>query len=223
MEGRRDRATCPACGLEVVRADGPPGTLSVRTREGVSRPVHATVLAARIDALGGALARATGPDGCLAHAADVLVRTAGSEVPVRLDRRLLGFAERFGRGSPGRLELTPEVLRLVPGGPRSGAGAGPPPASVRQWPLESLRALQTSSSAVQVTTDTPAGQGTGVVLFRFVEDSPRRWDELLRHAISRRWEALGLGQVIEFQPRIRVDEATGQGPFAGLHAAGRLP
>jgi hypothetical protein len=59
---------------------------------------------------------------------------------------------------------------------------------------------------VQITTGTPgegAGHGTGLVLFRFVEDSPRRWDELLRHAVARRWEALGRGTIREFQPRIR--------------------
>lgn len=197
MEGRGDVATCPSCTLLIDRKAT--GTtclrLHLRGREDAPIEVPVATLADRITAHGGALTRATHSDGSLAYEAEVRVQTAGSEMPIRYRRRLLGFAERFGAGTPGILRLSDDALAL-----RSPVLADAP--STRRWALEEIRSLQTSSSAVQITTQTE-----GVVLFRFTEDSPRRWDELLRHAIAERWKRLGKGTVQEFQPRIRAEGA----------------
>jgi hypothetical protein len=204
LPGARDTVACPACGLRVDREGGRDTRLRV-TLPGRA-PVHllAATLADRIEALGGPLSRARQADGALAYGAAVRVRMAGSEAPVRYGGRLLGFVERFGAGTPAHLHLGDDALTLLP------LGAPPGREPLRCWPLESLRALQTSSSAVQITTghaDGTGGPATGLVLFRFVEDSPRRWDELLRHAVAQRWEVLGRGPIREFQPRIRGQRA----------------
>ncbi|CAN5622734.1 hypothetical protein BH23GEM11_BH23GEM11_00870 [soil metagenome] len=207
MEGESDAAHCPSCGLVVDRRSSGAACLRVHWAWGAPpSEVPAAHLADRLEAMGGALPRATAPDGSLAYEAGVCALTAGPAQAIRYRGLLLGFAERFTPGVPGRLRLHDEALILVPTG--KGGAATPPrpdhPAEAdiasRRWPLESLRSLQTSSSAVQITT-----LDEGIVLFRFDDDSPRRWDELLRIAISRRWELLGKGTVREFQPRIRAE------------------
>jgi hypothetical protein len=211
MEGEADEARCPACGLVVDRNAAGATCLRVHGPSGaLPSEVPASHLADRIEAMGGALPRATAPSGSLAYATEVRVRTAGSERPIRYRGLLLGFAERFGAGTPGRLRITDEALILDMGGALdAAASAHAPPAAGqahrRTWPLEALRSLQTSSSAVQITTLDRTSRARGIVHFRFLDDSPRRWDELLRHAISQRWELLGKGTVQEFQPRIRAE------------------
>lgn len=100
---------------------------------------------------------------------------------------LLGFAERSTPEEAGTLTLTGETLEYRP----DGAGAA------ESWPLLGIRAVQTSSRSVQVRS--PEG---ALLQFRFPEDSPKRWDELLRGAITRLWRATGRGEISEFQPRI---------------------
>jgi hypothetical protein len=119
----------------------------------------------------------------------VLYSLAEREDPLHYRGRLLGFVERFGVGREGILALDLTHLRLLP-------TATTPPLI---WPLEDLRSLQSSSSFLQIT-DT---QET-VVLLEFPEDSPRRWDEVLRGALQSRWSALGRGVITEYQPRIRT-------------------
>ncbi len=184
----------------------------------------------RIEALGGPWTRATTMNGDLRYSASVLLRVAGSERPVHFQERLLGFAEHFGAGEPGVLTLTEATLSFEEGdrgtedpaetdtragmdggsespAGREGKGAATPPPH-RAWDLEEIRSLQASSSSVQLTTERGA-----LLLFRFRNDSTRRWESLLRGAVARRWEALGRGRVVEFQPRIRAV------PFGGRTAA----
>jgi hypothetical protein len=195
MGGQGDVATCASCGLQVDRKATAATCLRLHWPGMETAPldVPAATLADRIVAHGGALTRAMAPDGSLAYEAEVRVRTAGSEMPIRYRRRLLGFAERFGAGSPGILHLSDDAMGLH----ALHSGELSPR---RSWALEDIRSLQTSSSSVQITT-----REDGVVLFRFTSDSPRRWDELLRHAIGERWKTLGKGTVHEFQPRIRAE------------------
>jgi hypothetical protein len=182
---------CPSCG----RTFGPAGAgARIRVREGgtgATAEVTSATLTRGIEALGGASRRARRPDGSLFHQARVRIRVARQEAPVRFRDQLLGFYERFGPGSAGTLSLDGSTLRFEP----DAAGEG----SALAWALEELRALQTSSSSVQISP----GEG-GVVLFRFPYDSPRRWDDLLRRALQECWHRLGRGEIFEFQPRIRV-------------------
>jgi hypothetical protein len=142
-------------------------------------------------ARGGAVSTAEDDQGRLRREARVRIRVARTEAPVWYRGRLLGFFERFGPQEEGRLRLEGGRLSFRPE-PEGPAGLA--------WRLDEIRALQSSSSSLQIS---PA-EG-GVVLFRFPEDSSRRWEELLAEALRRQWREAGRGEIVEFQPRIRAE------------------
>jgi hypothetical protein len=129
------------------------------------------------------------------HSSRVLVRESGREAPVHLDGELVGFAEAMGHPGGGTLQLTVDALILE----RDGTGQGPLQCGVpaQHWPLVDIRAVQTSSSSLQFSP-----RSGGLVEFRFPEDSPFRWESLLRRALRRAYREAGLGEIVEFQPRV---------------------
>jgi hypothetical protein len=149
--------------------------------------VASTRLSAALAAHGGPESRATDTLGQFSYSARVQARRASEELPVWYRGSLQGFAERLGEPVAGTLRLTAEHLAL------SSAEEG-----VDRWPLLAIGAIQTSSSSLQISPS----EG-GVVQFRFEEDSPKRWDDLLRLAVRRAYRREGRGEIIEFQPRIR--------------------
>jgi hypothetical protein len=189
MGGEKLQARCPECERS-FRPGGPGTMILVSHPDGRSEEVPAGELSRRMEAHGGALTRARGSDGRLHFRSRVRVRVARQEAPIRFRDVLLGFAELFGEVNEGSLELDHDRLVLT-----LDDGEG----EARTWPLLDLGALQTSSSSVQISPN-----GGGVVLFRFPEESTRRWEELLRTAIVLAWREAGRGEVIEFQPRIRA-------------------
>lgn len=201
---------CPACGAEPLEGRGPAvrcaggcGRSFRPTRdrsafhiegqagsEGTMTPAEAR---AAIAAFGGALSRAESPDGALRDEARVQMRLADREEPVHYRGRVLGWFERFGPARSGRLRLRDGSVLFVPD-ERAGASS-----RGYRWDLDDVRALQSSSSTVQISL--PDDQ---VVLFRFPADSSRRWEELLQEAVRRLWRAADRGEIAEFQPRIRA-------------------
>jgi len=116
-------------------------------------------------------------------------RGAGREGPVIYRGEVLGFAEELGEPEEGLLELNTTALILRDPERRS------TPRGV--WSLLDIQAVQTTSSALQIS---PAAGG--VVHFRFLDDSPRRWEELLHSRIRDAFRLEGRGEILEFQPRI---------------------
>ena len=108
--------------------------------------------------------------------------------PIRAGGRYLGRAERFGPPVQGTLVLTGRALTFAP------AEVQP-----HQWPLDTVAAVQPSSSALQIRM-----RGGPVVLFRFPEASVRLWDETIQAALRRLYRSTGRGEILEFQPRISV-------------------
>jgi hypothetical protein len=164
--------------------------IAVKHPDNRTEELPAGELSRRMEALGGAMTRARGSDGRLRFQSRVRVRFAREEEPIRFRDALLGFAELFGDGKEGSLALEHDRLVLTLD---DGEGES------MTWPLLELGALQTSSSSVQISP-----KGGGVVLFRFPDESTRRWEELLRTAIAVAWREAGRGEVAEFQPRIRT-------------------
>lgn len=197
MAGHGDEARCPSCGVSFRRGDvGATLRLTDPSDPDRERVVPAASLTHAIAALGGPLPSphsALG-DGALGGGVDLgVVREAAAlrsrslaEEPVHFRGRLLGFAERQGEGEDGIVRLTDdEIVFLVEDQVRD------------RWRLIELRALQSSSSLIQLST-----RSDELVQFRFHSDSPRRWEELLRIALQKAWDGEGRGTIMEFQPRI---------------------
>lgn len=210
--GEADRVRCPSCGTTYERVPAAAGEANIaegRTGEGRRRR-SAPELVDALRERGGPVTPATDDGGGLRWEARAVARRAVEETPVRHGAGLLGFAERFGPPVEGRLLLTGEAVRFEG---RSGEG-GSPSASWR-WELQELGSLQTSSKAVQLRP--PSG---GVVSFRFPDDSPRRWETLLEHALREAYREAGRGEIVEFQPRIVTRGVRGGEVEDGTDASG---
>lgn len=218
-EGRQDEARCPKCGTRFRRSPEGLGRITVLESSGERREVPAVELADAIEDRGGPLTRARDPEGRLLYRARTESRTTHREKPVWHKGELLGSAEVRGPTRPGILAIDEDALELFPPGSAGGEGGSAPgdgdearrgPADLQdlgssgrepwqRWPLLEIRAVQTSSSSLQIS---PA-EG-GVVEFRFPGDSTRRWESLLHHALRQAFRRAGRGEIVEFQPRIRV-------------------
>lgn len=201
LRGEKDEAWCPGCGVRFSR--GGEGAL-IRVQEGSGEiwevPGHRLVAA--MEARGPGDASYDGPTPGLPRRTDVKVRRSGLESPVRWNGHLLGFAEAMGEAAPGVLTLHEESLeiRMDPGAPPAlgtEEGGAQEEAGLLVWPLLELRAVQTSSSSLQFSPSSG-----GLVELRFPQDSPFRWESLLREALRRAYRRAGRGEIVEFQPRI---------------------
>lgn len=186
LPGVGDLAECPSCGARYERGGS-------QTRVRVTLPgqepfeAEARRLTAEIERHGGPLPDRDIPGGeSILRSARVRLQEAGDERPVRWGGRLLGFVERFGDPREGTLSVTSDELAFVDAAGRR-----------EEWALDDLTALQASSSRVQVRT--PGGR---LLQFRFLDESPRRWESLLRQLVAAAWRRSGKGEVVEFQPRI---------------------
>lgn len=222
MEGEKDRAVCPACGVQYSRG-GEGGLIRVQDPSGGSWDVPGHRLTAAMDARREQDGFHTAAPGTLIRRAKVEKRQSGAEAPVEWGGELIGFAEAMGEAAAGALELTLEALifrpsvvgRADPGeraaregraglegkaDPGDGVGAPQGPDFSQSWPLLQIRAVQTSSSSLQFSP--LAG---GLVQFRFLNDSPYRWESLLREGLRTVYKREGMGEIVEFQPRIIVE------------------
>ena len=132
------------------------------------------------------MTRATGGDGGLAYSARALISWRIREEAVWHRGVLRGFAETMGPALPGSITVDRDRVSIDDGGPGSGS-----------WRHLDLGAVQAASSSLQLSL--PADR---FVQFRFLDDSPRRWETLMRRLVADAWERAGRGRVVEFQPRI---------------------
>lgn len=116
--------------------------------------------------------------------AECLLRTAKAYVPVYARREYLGRIESFGEYRPGELVLTEQVLTFQPRDQQDAT----------EWPLGELTAVQPSSAVLQVKA-----RRRPVVAIRFINSSPRLWDERLQLALRKHYSGR---DITEFQPRI---------------------
>lgn len=188
MAGRKDHAHCASCGRSFLRGPAP-SRIRVE-EEGVERSVSARKLVERVTSFGEPVSGDGADDrgARLPRETRVRVRWAVGEETVRLGGELLGFTERLGAPSEMLLRLTASALELLGDADRR-----------RRWNLMDLRAVQASSSSLQVYT--LAGE---LVHFRFLEDSAFRWEVLLQETLRAAYRAAEKGEIIEFQPRITV-------------------
>lgn len=149
------------------------------------RPIPARDLGEELDRLGGPMSAATDAEGRVRFGASAWASECVGMVAVRSKGEVVGFVESLGPARPGRLTVTDEALAYHP---REGLPV--------VTPLEGIRAIQTSSAALQLDLE------GHLVQFRFDGDSSRRWEALLRELVQRVYDRLGKGTITEFQPRI---------------------
>lgn len=174
------QASCPACARTFEQGEG--GSVRILDPEGGLREVSAAHLAELLEAMG----PFSEDEGEELEAA-VVARHSKSEEPIRYRNRLLGFMERQGRRLPGILRITGRHLEF-----HKAAGER------EIWDLLDIVALQASSSSIQISP-----RKGGVITFRFSDSSCRRWEEALKARLRAAWRSAGLGEIAEFQPRIR--------------------
>ncbi|MEX2294880.1 MAG: hypothetical protein WD804_01065 [Gemmatimonadota bacterium] len=187
VEEKGMRLRCPKCERtfeEVVRS----AKIRVEFPSGEGEDIAPGALARRVEEAGSGTRRATTRSGELAFESRASARIAKVEEPVFHGKEVVGFIERRGSPRAGTLLLAGDRVRfeMDEGG-------------VMEWPLLDIRALQGSSSSLQISP-----LEGGVVTFRFEEESSRRWEELLKAGLRRMWSEAGRGEIAEFQPRIRV-------------------
>ncbi len=188
-EGKGDRVRCPACGCRFSRASSGARILVEATEE---NPKHlpARRLTEAIADRGGPLTAARGEDGAIRYESRVAVRRGEGEEAVRHGGDVWGFYERLGEPEGGLLRARNDALELESEGAET---------TRSRWNLLDLRAVQSSSSSVQIFTAT--GE---LVHFRFLDDSPVRWEALLHAVLQDAYEREGKGRILEFQPRIVI-------------------
>ena len=184
MGGEGDAAWCESCGIRIERSRG---RLLLSLAERDQRfDVSAADLCRRIDEHGGPVTRATREDGTLEYSARARISWRVSERAVRYRGVLRGFVESMGPPAPGTVTVDRDRVHVDPGGRHAGS-----------WHHLDLGAVQASSSSLQLSL--PDDQ---LVQLRFLDDSPRRWETLMRRLITDAYERAGRGRVVEFQPRI---------------------
>jgi hypothetical protein len=121
----------------------------------------------------------------------VEVRLGVAEVPLRKAGAFLGIVEKFGPSHAGQLELAEASLSFTPGVEGRPKGWS--------WPLTEITAIQPSSSSIQLKA-----RGRQVVSMRFPAGSLRLWEQRLQYCVRAAYEREGKGNVVEFQPHIRL-------------------
>ena len=201
LGGRKGRAKCSSCGTGFQQGRG--SLILVHPPQGPVEKASATSLLADLEKMGGAgtgRERGTGSrEESLLREARVAFGTAGGYDVIRCWGEVIGFSERISWRGEGLIRLEGKSLTFTPDGK----------AAVRRDGVDSdaggegfscllgdIRGVQISSGAVQVTLE--RGQ---LHQFEFVDDSAKRWEDLLCLALRRFYREEGRS-VIEFKPRV---------------------
>ena len=137
-----------------------------------------------------------GSGGVFRYSAQAMVSWRVREAPIWRGGKLRGYSETMGPPSPGTATADREAISIESsGGPTDGSRSG----QNGRWGYLELRAVQTSSSSLQISLP-----GDRLVQLCFTVDSPKRWEDLLRQLVREAYQRAGRGFVREFQPRIAV-------------------
>ena len=203
-----ERGALPV-GPATSRAGG--SAIIVRPPEGPPEATSARSLIADVERMGGpAIKRETGKDwgkdpgeGVLFRESRIRFGKAEGYDVIRWRGEVLGFSERISWKGEGLLRLEGEALSFRPDGKAEGFSCL----------LGDIRGVQISSMALQVTLEE-----TRLYQFGLLDDSPKRWEDLLCLAL-RRFHARSGNRITEFKPRIIAapDAAPGTTPDRTTH------
>ena len=204
LEGHRGRAKCSSCGTGFQQGRG--SIIIVRPPKGPPERTSASSLLADVERLGGpGTEKEAGEErleeraedigggmngaGLFREARIVFGRAEGHDV-IRWRGEVLGFSERISWKGRGLIRLEGEALTFEPD---QDLGGGVQDFSCF---LGDIRGVQISSMALQITLD-----GGRMYQFEFVDDSPKRWEDLVCLALTRLYARSGQW-IAEFKPRI---------------------
>lgn len=194
LNGHKGRAKCVSCGTRFEQGRG--AMIIVRPPERPSEQCTASGLLADVERLGGpGIGTQLGDDSLFREARVGFGRVEGHDV-IRWRGEVLGFSERISWKGRGSIRLEGEALSFKPDqGPAGGQG----PDEGFSVLLGDIRGVQISSRALQVTLD-----GGRLYQFEFMDDSPKRWEDLLCLALTRLYARDGQC-ITEFKPRIVIE------------------
>ncbi|MGH7470545.1 MAG: hypothetical protein ACRENP_21580 [Longimicrobiales bacterium] len=173
-----DGEACDRCGTRYFREDG--ALIRVERADGSREVKHPAQWLDQLEA------QRPPQEAAPERKERVAVRIAQGDKPLTHRGTYLGRIEQFGAPQTGCLTLTATELRFVPDRGQT-----------QVWPLIELTAVQPSSSALQLKI-----RRGPVLSLRFLDASPLLWEERVRNAIQARYALAGLGEILEFQPRI---------------------
>ena len=176
-------ARCDSCGATFEQ--GRDAVVLVGSSDGGVEETSVQTLLDAIDRLGGVTSAAENAEGALSYEAHVTVARGNQHQAVWWKGSVIGFFERITDRRKAVLRLDGNTVTVT------GAGREP-----LVWQLEAIRAMQISSKAIQLNI-----RDVGLHQMEFSNDSPKRWEDLLRVALRRFYAGLGQ-EVIEFQPKI---------------------
>ncbi len=189
LDGHKGRARCSSCGTTFEQGRG--SVIIVRPPKAPPERISASRLIADVEKMGGP----GNGEGLLREARIVFGRAEGHDI-IRLRGEVLGFSERISWKGGGLLKLEGEALTFVP-------DQGLPSVEEFSCPLGDIRGILISSSALQVTLE-----GGRMYQFEFVDDSSKRWEDLVCLALTRLYARSGQ-YITEFKPRITVADNVG--------------
>ena len=209
LDGHKGRAKCSSCGTRFEQGRG--AVIIVRPPDGPPEQCTAGSLLADLGRLGGPGRAEPGLGAQLGEAslfreARIAFGRAEDHDVIRWRGEVLGFSERISWKGRGTVKLEGEALTFEPdqgtGRGRSSRGGQDSLDGLDQsfsCLLSDIRGVQISSRALQVTLD-----GGRLYQFEFVDDSPKRWEDLVCLALTRLYARSGQC-ITEFKPRIVVE------------------
>lgn len=175
LDGHNGGAKCSSCGTSFQQGRG--SVILVRPPDGPPEPASASSLIADVERMGG--------PGLFRESKISFGKAEGHDV-IRWRGEVLGFSERISWKGEGLLRLEGEELSFRPDGKAEGFSCL----------LGDIRGVLISSMALQVTLE-----DTHLYQFELLDDSPKRWEDLLCLAL-RRFHARSGNHITEFKPRI---------------------
>ena len=169
---RRGAERCAACGAEYSRGTGAEIVVKEQGRDPVARSAGEWITSL--------------PPIEPAGSSRAQVRVAVEDKPIYSFGSYMGRYELMGPPKAGVLELDGNRLRFI-----ADEDIG------FDWALLELSAIQMSSSTLQLKA-----KRQPVVTIRFKRSSAKLWEERLQAAVRDAYARAGLGDIVEFQPRI---------------------
>ena len=184
LNDHKGGAECLSCGTKFEQGRG--AVIVVRPSDGPPEVTTAGRILVLLKKWGGpSVATQQQGERLFREARIALGRAEGHDV-IRSRGEVLGFSEKISWRGTGLLKLESETLSFVPDEGMEGFVCL----------LDDIRGVQISSLAVQITLE-----GTRMYQMEFLEDSPRRWEELLCLALEGFHAERGR-TIVEFKPRL---------------------